>query len=254
MIKSRTPPANHKSKARKQKRQQNVLLHSDCGLIQDGQFEYRQPPNWCGLTGLLDPNLPQKPCNQKYTHLKMCKWSFLYKTTTMCDYRADRHTDGWTDRRRTKWQLCADMHRRRCTTRMAEFQGMNVLSAKQRVATKESVATKKMWLLDRQTSAGQSDRYAPLCTTSRQMPSDVKDHARLHLRYSHNPWVCKGTIGGKTERSHFIGFRQRLVQNSPIDISYTNWVTTESVVRYLLDWEFSSRQKTTCPCGRNQIR
>ena len=45
-------------------------------------------------------------------HVSPAKHSYVW-LPRKCDYRTDRHTHGQTDRRRTKWSLCAAMLRRR---------------------------------------------------------------------------------------------------------------------------------------------
>ena len=45
-------------------------------------------------------------------HMSPAKHSYAWLPRKY-DYRTDRHTDGRTDRRRTKWSLCAAMLRRR---------------------------------------------------------------------------------------------------------------------------------------------
>ena len=48
-------------------------------------------------------------------HVSPAKHSYAW-LPRKCDYRTERHTDGRTDRRRTKWSLCATMLRRRQKT------------------------------------------------------------------------------------------------------------------------------------------
>ena len=45
-------------------------------------------------------------------HVSPVKHSYLW-LPKKCDHRTDTQTDEWTDRRRTKWSLCAAMLRRR---------------------------------------------------------------------------------------------------------------------------------------------
>ena len=52
------PQKTPKSKVTTQKRHHKRGLHDDCGPTKDGQLEWRQTHNWCGETGLRDPNIP----------------------------------------------------------------------------------------------------------------------------------------------------------------------------------------------------
>ena len=53
-------------------------------------------------------------------HVSPAKHSYAW-LPRKCDYRTDRQTDGRTDRRRTKWSLCAAMLRRRRNKLVTEF-------------------------------------------------------------------------------------------------------------------------------------